>query len=188
VESDTTAFESAAFVDAVVLAGTAVPAPGTVDPFAATVVDESLATVVAEPADVDEPPATVVDVPSASDVVGPETATEVDGPEVAGPDVAETEVAGPLVAGPDVGVCELVGVGTVVTVDGAGAADDAGAAATELAGASEGDGEPPVVAFASAGVAAAHASATIDEIVRTVLRAMVRKIGGFSTEVRQDAV
>jgi hypothetical protein len=47
---------------------------------------------------------------------------------------------------------------------------------------------PPLVACAKAGAAAAQASATIDEIVRTVRRAMANKIGGFSTEVRQDAV
>jgi hypothetical protein len=190
VESETTVLLSAAFVVAVVLAGRAaidVLAPGTVDPAATAVVDAASATVVAVRVDVDEPPTTVVGVPTASDVVGPETGTEVAGPDVAGPEVA----------GPDVAVCESTGVGTVVAVGGAGGTDDAGAGVTDDAGAGAGelwcamDGigvSPPDVACASAGAAAAHASATIDEIVRTVLRAMANKIGGFSAEVRQDAV
>jgi hypothetical protein len=187
VESETTVLLSAGFVVAVVLAGRDVLAPGTVDPTATAVVDAASATVVAVPADVDEPPTTVVGVPTTSDVVGPETGTEVAGPDVAGPEVA----------GPDVAVCESTGVGTVVAVGGAGATDDAEAGGTDDAGAGAGelwcamDGigvSPPDVACASAGAAAAHASATIDEIVRTVLRAMANKIGGFSAEVRQDAV
>jgi hypothetical protein len=140
-------------------------------------------------------PATVVAVDaSPAMLVGVEpVALVVVGPVATGVASVDVDDVGVEVAGPDVGVSELTVVGTVVTgvvafgadvvtvvlgaADSVGATDDADDCVLD---------EPSELA--SAGAAAAHARATKEERVRTDLRAMTIKIGGFLVKLRQDAL